>query len=145
MAEAYGIHGFLSCIARTRPVADEFPTQRPVTRSWINGWVNNREVGDWWSETPSRPLWRHCNDIVALMTQPCKQPGCRQAWYWPSSSGIFRVQHQKGQHDCAITWQRFPHHRPFERRTTGPDMCFTKTPLPQWNGCILSDLISNLL
>ena len=32
----------------------EFPTQRPVTRSfdiffdfaWINGWVNNREAGD---------------------------------------------------------------------------------------------------
>ena len=38
------------------PVPGEFPTQRPVTRSfdvfffficvWINGWVNNREAGD---------------------------------------------------------------------------------------------------
>ena len=36
------------------PVPDEFPTQRPVTRSFdvylicarINGWVNNREAGD---------------------------------------------------------------------------------------------------
>ena len=27
---------------------------------WINGWVNNRET-DWWFETPSRSLWRHCN------------------------------------------------------------------------------------
>ena len=36
------------------PVTGEFPTQRPVMRSfdvffdlrWINGWVNNRKVGD---------------------------------------------------------------------------------------------------
>ena len=36
------------------PVTGEFPTQRPVTRSfdvffifvWINSWVNNREAGD---------------------------------------------------------------------------------------------------
>ena len=36
------------------PVTGEFPTQRPVTRSfdvflictWINGWVNNREAVD---------------------------------------------------------------------------------------------------
>ena len=27
--------------------------------AWINGSVNNRE--DVWFETPSRPLWRHCN------------------------------------------------------------------------------------
>ena len=27
--------------------------------TWINGWVNNRETG--WFETPSPPLWRHCN------------------------------------------------------------------------------------
>ena len=25
---------------------------------WINGWINN---GDWWFETLSHPLWRHCN------------------------------------------------------------------------------------
>ena len=26
---------------------------------WIKRWVNNR---GWWFETPSCPLWRHCND-----------------------------------------------------------------------------------
>ena len=40
---------------RNSPVNGEFPTQRPVTRSFdvffdprvnINGWVNNREAGD---------------------------------------------------------------------------------------------------
>ena len=32
--------------------------------AWINAWVNNREV-----ETPSRPLWRHCN--VEMQWRPC--------------------------------------------------------------------------
>ena len=40
--------------AENSPVTGEFPTQRPVTRSFdvffdlclINGWVNNRETGD---------------------------------------------------------------------------------------------------
>ena len=40
--------------AGSSPVTDEFPAQRPVTRSldislicsWINGWVNNRDAGD---------------------------------------------------------------------------------------------------
>ena len=40
--------------AGNSPVTGEFPSQRPVTRSfdvslicaWINRWVNNREVGD---------------------------------------------------------------------------------------------------
>ena len=27
--------------------------------AWVNGWVNNGEA--WWFETPSHPLWRHCN------------------------------------------------------------------------------------
>ena len=41
------------CVGNS-PVPDEFPTQRPVTRTlmlslicvWINGWVNNGEAGD---------------------------------------------------------------------------------------------------
>ena len=44
----------LAICAGNSPVPGEFPTQRPVTRSfdvslicvWINGWVNNREAGD---------------------------------------------------------------------------------------------------
>ena len=27
--------------------------------AWINGW--GKEPWGWWFETPSRPLWRHCN------------------------------------------------------------------------------------
>ena len=44
----------LAICAGNSPVLDEFPAQRPVTRScdvslicsWIHGWVNNREAGD---------------------------------------------------------------------------------------------------
>ena len=44
----------LALCAGNSPVTGEFPSQRPVTRSfdvslmlpWINGWVNNREAGD---------------------------------------------------------------------------------------------------
>ena len=42
----------LAPCAGNSPVTGEFPSQRPVTRSfgvfcaWTNGWVNNRDVGD---------------------------------------------------------------------------------------------------
>ena len=58
----------------TDPLCGEFTGHRWIPRTkgqwrgalmfslicaWINGWVNNR---DWWSHTPSRPLWCHCNN-----------------------------------------------------------------------------------
>ena len=51
----------------------EFPTQSPVTRSFDvffdlrpNKQLSKQSWG-WWFETPSRPLWRHCNDMLLLM------------------------------------------------------------------------------
>ena len=48
----------------------EFPAQRPVTRSFgvvfdlrLNIRLSKQSWG-WWFETPSRSLWRHCNDFV---------------------------------------------------------------------------------
>ena len=53
--------------AENSPVPGEFPTQRPVTRSFYvyfdlrpNRRLNKQSWG-WWFETPSRPLWRHRN------------------------------------------------------------------------------------
>ena len=54
--------------AGNSPVTGEFPTQRPVTRSfgvffdlrWINGWVNNREAGDF---RPHRDYY----DVTVMM------------------------------------------------------------------------------
>ena len=51
------------------PVPGEFPSQRPVTRSFgvffdlrLNKRLRKQSWG-WWFETPSRSLWRHCNEI----------------------------------------------------------------------------------
>ena len=55
--------------AGNSPVPGEFPTQRPVTRSFgvffdlrLNKRLSKQSWG-WWFETLSRPLWRHCNEI----------------------------------------------------------------------------------
>ena len=57
----------LALCAGNSPVTGEFPTQRPVTRSFdvfFDLWVNKRlskQWWGWWFETPSYSLWRHCN------------------------------------------------------------------------------------
>ena len=50
----------------------EFPTQRPVTRSFdvffdlrLNKRLSKQPWG-WWFEKPSRSLWRQCNAVVEL-------------------------------------------------------------------------------
>ena len=56
--------------AGNSPVPGEFPSQRPVTRSFdvcFDLRLNKRfckQSGLRWFETPSRSLWRHCNVIL---------------------------------------------------------------------------------
>ena len=57
------------------PVTDEFPVQSPVTRSFhvffdlrLNKRLRKQSSG-WWFETPSRPLWRQCNEMGLLSNQ----------------------------------------------------------------------------
>ena len=59
------------CVGKS-PVAGDFPAQRPVTRSFdvffdlrLNKRLSKQSWG-WWSETQSRPLWRHCNEGPTL-------------------------------------------------------------------------------
>ena len=60
----------LAICAGNSPVTGEFPAQRPVTRSFdvvfdlrLNKRLSKQSWG-WWTETPSRPLWRHSNENV---------------------------------------------------------------------------------
>ena len=60
----------LAVCAGNSPVPGEFPTQRPVTRSFdvffdlrLNKRLSKQSWG-WWFETLSRPLWRQCNDFM---------------------------------------------------------------------------------
>ena len=54
---------------------DEFPAQRPVTRSFhvfFDLGPNKRlrkQPWGWWFETPSWSLWRQCNETRRLMTK----------------------------------------------------------------------------
>ena len=54
----------------------EFPTQRPVTRSFdvffdlsLSKRLSKQSRG-WWFQTQSRPLWRHCNVMPPRVTTP---------------------------------------------------------------------------
>ena len=57
----------LAICAGNSPVTGEFPSQRPVTRSFdvfCDLRLNNRlskPIVRWWFETPSLPLWRQYN------------------------------------------------------------------------------------
>ena len=62
----------LAICAGNSPVRGEFPAQRPVTWKFDvffdlrpNKRLSKQWWG-WWFETPSIPLWRHCNDLPCL-------------------------------------------------------------------------------
>ena len=64
----------LAFCAGNSPVTDEFPSQRPMTRSFdvffdlrMNKSLGKQSWG-WWFETPFRSLWRHFN-VVTLPFQ----------------------------------------------------------------------------
>ena len=66
----------LAFCAGKSPVPGEFPSQRPVTRSFdvffylcLNKHVSKQSWG-WWFKTPSLSLLRHCN-VVALSQNTC--------------------------------------------------------------------------
>ena len=59
--------------AGNSPVPGEFPSQRPAARSFdvffdlcLNKQLS-KQSRRWWFETPSRPLWRHCNEASHRM------------------------------------------------------------------------------
>ena len=66
----------LAVCAGNAPVPGEFPTQRPVTRSFdvlfdlrLNQRLSKQSRG-WWFETLSPPLWRHRNVIDSSHLPP---------------------------------------------------------------------------
>ena len=68
-------YALLALCEGNSPVTGEFPTQRPVTRSFdvffelcLTKRLSKQPRG-WWFETPS--LWRHCNDRNAFKKLFC--------------------------------------------------------------------------
>ena len=74
------------CVGNS-PVIGEFPSQRPVPRSFdvffdlrLNTRLNKQSRG-WWFETPSRPLWRHM--VIVMKKTPSvidHRVSCPQVW-----------------------------------------------------------------
>ena len=67
------------------PVTSGLPQQRPVTRSFdiffvlrLNKRLSKQSPG-WWFETPSCPLWRHCNEQPWLLSQSSREKLSRMA------------------------------------------------------------------
>ena len=63
----------------------EFPTQRPVMRSFdvlFDLHLNKRlskQCWGWWFETPSPSLWCHCSGKLILMVPKCCE--CSNSWW----------------------------------------------------------------
>ena len=69
--------GTFAICAGNALVTGEFPTQRPVTRSFDvffdlcpNERLSKQSWG-WWFETPLRPLWRHNNVLPSRLFYLC--------------------------------------------------------------------------
>ena len=78
----------LAICAGNSPVPGEFPTQRPVTRSFdvffdlrLNKQLSKQSWG-WWLETLSRPMWRHRNVMssthIPITTNVSEYVVCRE-------------------------------------------------------------------
>ena len=76
----------LALCAGNSPVTGEFPSQRPVTRSFDvffdlrpNKRLGKRSWG-WWFERRSRSLWRHCNAKALRNPLACGPFGTLILW-----------------------------------------------------------------
>ena len=74
-------------------VTGEFPSQRPVTRSFdvfFDLRLNKRlskHAWDCWIEKPSRSLWRLCNDFFSCFPH-LRLMCCRITWYGETYTGM---------------------------------------------------------
>ena len=100
----------LAICAGNSPVPGEFPSQRPVTRSFdvlfdlhrINGWVNNGEAGD------LRRHRAHYDVIVMVLSHPSGSSDDAMRCYICLSYHWFKQLFITLSHDDVIKWKHFP-------------------------------------
>ena len=90
----------LAICAGNSPVPGEFPTQRPVTRSFDvyfdlrpNKRLSKQSWG-WWFETQSRPLWRHRNahgtsSVIKINMRGIRSTQMTKYWSWDSHIKLY--------------------------------------------------------
>ena len=122
----------LALCAGNSPVTGEFPTQRPVTRSFAvfsdlcqNKRLRKQSWG-WWFETPSRSLWRHCNGANVF------RKGGFQLLFCYSFGKLFY-------HGDVIKWKHFSRYWPFVRGIHRSPVNFSHKG--QWRGALVFSLI----
>ena len=96
----------LAICAENSPVADEFPSQSPVTLSFdvffdlrLNEWLSKQWWG-WWFEMPSRPLWLHFNELHL----PCSNRSLISAWIncWGNTCEAGELRHHHAHYDVTV-------------------------------------------
>ena len=98
----------LALCAGNSPFTCEFPSQRPVTRSFDFFYLRlkkrlSKQSWGWWFGTPSRSLRRHCNGVILSMyqTEYINATILPRSWYcsWGDGNGnvliIRRLWHAK--------------------------------------------------
>ena len=85
-------YALLALCVENSTVTGEFLSQRPVTRSFdvffdlcLNKGLS-KQWWDWWFETPSRSLWRHCDGVLLREGQyvgSVSMSWCLHAFIWP--------------------------------------------------------------
>ena len=92
----------LAICAGNSPVPDEFPAQRPVTRSFDvffdlrpNKLLRKKSWG-WWFETPSHPLYRHRN-VACLLYHLSRRKSKRTSKLLVTGFGHRWIPRTKGQ------------------------------------------------
>ena len=94
---------FLALCEGNPPITVEFPSQRPVTRSFAVFFflgLKQQLSKQWrrrWFETPSRSLWHHYNEKFRWLSLPSRQR--KQIWYYFQSfffNSSFIVSSRKG-------------------------------------------------
>ena len=110
----------LAIWAGNSPVTREFPARGPVTRSFdvfFDLRLNKRlskQWWEWWFETPSRPLWRHCNEYSHNhrkgngINEDNTYPHMRWWWEWRWSLAHAR-QYIPDKHFIYSMFQTIPH------------------------------------
>ena len=80
----------LALCEENSPVTGEVPSQKPVSRSFdvfydlrLNKRLN-KHSRRWWFETPSRPLWRHCDAQIV----PSRKYGSHKVLPYASLCGF---------------------------------------------------------
>ena len=150
--EAFSV--LLALCAGNSLVNGEFPSQRPVTRSFdvFFDLCLRKQTWGWWFETQSCSLWRRRNEIsfkMLTIDTPIHRPGNRKSRTLPHwvygygdlhyGTALYSVSHTERPHDDVIKRKHFPRYWPFVR---GIHRSPVNSPHKgQWRGALMFSLI----